>query len=326
MVKISELSNWAWIWWTEQVPVNDSWTTVKYTVDQILARVHNHVVAQITDFVSSVTSLIDAVSVKLTGNQTIAGIKTFTSSITSEANIIQKWQDIEHSWRYTGFEKRNITHSMSVKNNADLGGVRFANFVDADGAIVWNRRRAIWGYLFKTADWSNGASKPLFYLDFPTYDGNVTYTTSGKFEVDNLYLNSNNIYWSASDAEATAWTATNRTITPKQAKDNYGNGCSYVTGTRSTTGTGVTIAHGLGKIPSLVHVMYSTATIVGHWYCNSSLNQTASYTANSWQGVSANFMNTNWFTATVTAIDATNITITWAGTGVLTTYYIYSIA
>lgn len=56
MVKISELSNWAWIWWTEQVPVNDSWTTVIYTVDQILARTHNHTTSQITDL-SSYTGL-----------------------------------------------------------------------------------------------------------------------------------------------------------------------------------------------------------------------------------------------------------------------------
>lgn len=59
MVKISELSNWAWIWWTEQVPVNDSWTTVKYTVDQILARTHNHTASQVTDFNTAVDARVD---------------------------------------------------------------------------------------------------------------------------------------------------------------------------------------------------------------------------------------------------------------------------
>lgn len=62
MVKISELSNWAWIWWTEQVPVNDSWTTVKYTVDQILARTHNHTASQVTDFNTAVDARIDVLT------------------------------------------------------------------------------------------------------------------------------------------------------------------------------------------------------------------------------------------------------------------------
>ena len=62
MVKISELSNWAWIWWTEQVPVNDSWTTVKYTVDQMLARQHNHTASQVTDFNTAVDARIDVLT------------------------------------------------------------------------------------------------------------------------------------------------------------------------------------------------------------------------------------------------------------------------
>lgn len=145
-------------------------------------------------------------------------------------------------------------------------------------------------------------------------DMQATTTTSGFVEL-------------ATDAEALAWTDQTRYINAKQAKDNYANTSSYVTGTRSTTGTWVTIAHWLWKIPTLITVMFveNVTNYVGQWTCNNSLNQTCFWTNVGWQWlVSWKFIDTNWFNATVTAIDATNITVTRAWTWVSTTYYIYS--
>jgi len=169
-----------------------------------------------------------AAAVLLTGNQTVWWVKTFddwliADWLTSNNDVEVRWQDILHTGRYAWLTNRALGRAVETKNNANDWGVRFAEYVDADNALVWNRRYAIWWYPIKTDGSWYWTSKEMFYLDFPTYDGNVTFTTSGKFMVDNLYLNDKNIYGAASDAEAITGTATNRVITAKQLKDRSFN-------------------------------------------------------------------------------------------------------
>lgn len=59
MVKISELETDASITGTEQIPLNDGWTTKKATVDQILATQHDHTASDVTDFNTAVDARID---------------------------------------------------------------------------------------------------------------------------------------------------------------------------------------------------------------------------------------------------------------------------
>jgi len=198
-----------------------------------------------------------AASVLLTGNQTVWGVKTFddwlvADWLTSNNDVEVRWQDILHTGRYAWLTNRVLVRLVETKNNANNWGVRFAEYVDADNALVWNRRYAIWWYPIKTDGSWYWTSKEMFYLDFPTYDGNVTFTTSGKFMVDNLYLNDQNIYWAASDAEWATGTATNRVPTVLQL-----NRRAILQTTRAiNTATGTqNVSHWLWVTPKYVQII-----------------------------------------------------------------------
>lgn len=75
MVKISELTNDSSITGAEQVPINDGWTTKKATVNDILAKQHNHTASDVTDFdteVSNNTTVTTLVTDLNTAEWTIA--------------------------------------------------------------------------------------------------------------------------------------------------------------------------------------------------------------------------------------------------------------
>lgn len=242
-----------------------------------------------------------AASVLLTGDQTVAGVKTFTDKTKAWwieiSSTTLTWTTIPKIWYKTGA---------------------------ADWSLYIQLWSATWEFSIIDYNWNNELFGVSWSWIVRTKDDLVVGWDSIKLST------TLDVYATASDAEAITGTATNRVITAKQAKDNYANTSSYVTGVRWTTWTWVTIAHWLWKIPSIITVMFKDTTTGTVWQgtCSTaSLNQSCTYQASSvWVDlISWKFIDPATLNATVTAVDATNITVTraWAGTVV---YYIYSIA
>lgn len=113
---------------------------------------------------------INNAMVEKTGDQSIAGIKTFT-----DRNIIQDvTNNTENPYMRVTANKR-ITKNL---NNA--GWVDFALYTDADGSLIWNRKLSFRGYLKKRLDWAIATYNELFFIEYDTYDGDTTYTTKTK--------------------------------------------------------------------------------------------------------------------------------------------------
>lgn len=108
--------------------------------------------------------------VEKTGNQSIAGDKTFTA--------VDFIHDVTNNTDNPNM--RRAVKKTKVKNVWDAGGVEFVEFVDADNSIVWYRKRALRWYLKKRADWTIASYNDLFSIEYDTYDGDTTYTTKTK--------------------------------------------------------------------------------------------------------------------------------------------------
>ena len=104
--------------------------------------------------------------VEKTGNQTIAWIKTFTD--------VEFIHDVTNNTENP--KMRKLAAQRKVKNQNDAGWVDRTIHVDADNSIVWNRKRSLRWYLKKRADWSYWSYESFITCEFPTYDGNTTYT------------------------------------------------------------------------------------------------------------------------------------------------------
>lgn len=135
----------------------------------------------------------------------------------------------------------------------------------------------------------------------------------------------------SSDWEATAWTVTNKFITPKQVKDNYDTTYFTTQTTRQTSDVTWTqnIAHGKGKAPEIVRFKFAFDIAVTAWIWNM-FSWSYDWTTNrclwcydAWATV--DFINSStyciqiddgsgWWTATCT-VDSTNITISWTKSG-----------
>lgn len=240
------------------------------------------------------------------------------------ATTIQSW-----SWVYcasaTGSDTytANLTPSLTAYTTGMLLPCKFTTTNTGACSININ---SLWAKNIKTLDgndpqtWVIRANGTALLM----YDGTNFVLQSEDFATDTVKW----IVEMATDAEATTGTDATRYINSKQAKDNYANTSSYVTDVRWTTWTWVAIPHWLWKKPSIITVMFKDTTTGTVWQgtCDTaSLNQSCTYQANNiWVDlISWKFINPNTLNATVTAVDATNITVTraWAGTVV---YYIYS--
>lgn len=114
---------------------------------------------------------INNAMVEKTGDQSIAGIKTFT-----DRNIIQ---DVTNNTENPYM--RVTAHSRKTKNLNNAGWVDFALYTDADGSLIWNRKLSFRGYLKKRLDWAIATYNELFLIEYDTYDGDTTYTTKARF-------------------------------------------------------------------------------------------------------------------------------------------------
>lgn len=113
---------------------------------------------------------INNAMVEKTGNQTIAGVKTFTD------------RNIEHDVTNNTENPymRVTSHKRKTKNLNNAWWVEFALYTDADGSLIWNRKLSFRGYLKKRLDWAITTYNELFLIEYDTYDGDTTYTTKTK--------------------------------------------------------------------------------------------------------------------------------------------------
>lgn len=125
---------------------------------------------------------INNAMVEKTGNQTIAGDKTFTA--------VEMIHDVTNNTDNPNM--RRVVKKTKVKNVWDAGGVEFVEFVDADNSIVWYRKRALRWYLKKRADWTIVSYNDLFSIEYDTYDWDVTYTSRTSIKTNSLYFNDQN--------------------------------------------------------------------------------------------------------------------------------------
>lgn len=109
--------------------------------------------------------------IEKTGDQSIAWIKTFTD--------VYIGHDVTNNTEAPNM--RRAVKATKVKNENNAGGVEYALYVDADNSIVWNRKRALRGYLKKRLDWAIATYNELFFIEYDTYDGDTTYTTKARF-------------------------------------------------------------------------------------------------------------------------------------------------
>lgn len=131
--------------------------------------------------------------VEKTGNQTIAGDKTFTA--------VEMIHDVTSNTEAPNM--RRAVKRTKVKNIWDAWGVEFVEYVDADNSVVWFRKRALRGYLKKWATWATASFNELFAIEYDTYDGDATYTSRTSIKTDSLYFNDQN--WTGA---WTNWTPT----------------------------------------------------------------------------------------------------------------------
>jgi hypothetical protein len=73
-------------------------------------------------------------------------------------------------------DKRKIQIDMKTKNNADLGGVDWTWYADADNAVVGNMQLTLYGYPRRTTDGNYYGYEPFLSYGFPTFNGTSTYT------------------------------------------------------------------------------------------------------------------------------------------------------
>lgn len=132
--------------------------------------------------------------VEKTGDQSISGIKTFTG--------VDMVHDVTNNTDAPNM--RRAVKKTKVKNLSNAGGVEFTEYVDADNSIVWNRKRALRGYLKKRADGVTASFNELFAIEYDTYDGVTTYTTRTSIKTDSLY------FWS--QCWTNAWTSYTPTV------------------------------------------------------------------------------------------------------------------
>ena len=156
---------------------------------------------------------INNAMVEKTGNQSIAGDKTFTA--------VDFIHDVTNNTDNPNM--RRAVKKTKVKNVWDAGGVEFVEFVDADNSIVWYRKRALRWYLKKRADWTIASYNDLFSIEYDTYDWDVTYTSRTSIKTNSLYFNDQN--------RTGAWTSYTPTVSwDSGSVGSYGrqSGCYYV--------------------------------------------------------------------------------------------------
>ncbi len=141
----------------------------------------------------------------------------------------------------------------------------------------------------------------------------------------------------ATDAEATTGTIITKSVTPKQAKDNYLMLTDTINFTRAWDAASGAVAytHSLGKAPklimiTLVHPTNGSIASQGSYSSLTGLNK-CTYVAVNLQSTNAgnicdisdDIINSNSNQATVTATSTTNFTLTWnkAWAGVAGTFY-----
>lgn len=208
----------------------------------------------------------------------------------STTNVLQQyiswaWSDIGSTWVADASE--TVAGKVEMATNAE--------------AIAW------------TDVWSTWAPLAIKPSQLVAATPSATTTTEGLVEL-------------ATDAEALAWTDETRYINSKQAKDNYEQLVNVSNFTRdlSTATWTLVIAHGLAKAPKKISFIYSTdSTSLWPWlwvsvwtWINMTIwiNQSIDDTFNGTHCIV--FWNTTAYNrVSVTAIDATNFTLTWTKTG-----------
>lgn len=144
--------------------------------------------------------------VEKTGDQSIAGTKTFTAleiihDVTSNTN---------------NPDMRRAAKSVRVKNEWNAWWVNFVTIADADNSLIWNRKYSVLWYLKKWATWVFLSWIELFSIEYDTYDGDETYTTKTTINTTSLWWGSQN--WTS------AWTS----YTPNVTWDSW-TAWSYLT-------------------------------------------------------------------------------------------------
>lgn len=143
--------------------------------------------------------------IEKTGDQSIAWIKTFTD--------VYIGHDVTNNTEAPNM--RRAVKATKVKNENNAGGVEYALYVDADNSIVWNRKRALRGYLKKRLDWAIATYNELLVIEYDTYDWDVTYTSRTSIKTNSLYFNDQNRTgaWTSYTpvVSGTSWTVTTYT-------------------------------------------------------------------------------------------------------------------
>lgn len=120
MVKISSLVDAGTITGTEQIPVNDWWTTKRTTVDDILLVQHNHTASDVTDFNASVDARIDV----LTDTAKTTPVDTDVFALWDTVRKKVTWANIKTTLKTyfdsvtTTFTNKRITERVTIETSS----------------------------------------------------------------------------------------------------------------------------------------------------------------------------------------------------------------